>query len=147
MRLIKKLGYKTVTDFFQDIANEKRDINDIIERYIEMLKRETEQRDDVPYRSAEGYNMQQQFAEKDYYKDDVLVIDQNLKGIDFNLARCCNPIYGDDVFGFVTISGGIKIHRADCPNAPEMRARFPYRIVRARWARQAVRHHSAYSGS
>ncbi|CDA75672.1 relA/SpoT family protein [Bacteroides sp. CAG:530] len=134
MRLIKKLGYKTVTDFFQDIANEKRDINDIIERYIEMLKRETEQRDDVPYRSAEGYNMQQQFAEKDYYKDDVLVIDQNLKGIDFNLARCCNPIYGDDVFGFVTISGGIKIHRADCPNAPEMRARFPYRIVRARWA-------------
>ena len=132
MRLIKKLGYKTVTDFFQDIANEKRDINDIIERYIEMLKRETEQRDDVPYRSAEGYNMQQQFAEKDYYKDDVLVIDQNLKGIDFNLARCCNPIYGDDVFGFVTISGGIKIHRADCPNAPEMRARFPYRIVRAR---------------
>ena len=134
MRLIKKLGYKTVTDFFQDIANEKRDINDIIERYIEMLKRETEQRDDVPYRSAEGYNMQQQFAEKDYYKDDVLVIDQNLKGIDFNLARCCNPIYGDDVFGFVTISGGIKIHRTDCPNAPEMRARFPYRIVRARWA-------------
>ena len=134
MRLIKKLGYKTVTDFFQDIANEKRDINDIIERYIEMLKRETEQRDDVPYRSAEGYNMQQQFAEKDYYKDDVLVIDQNLKGIDFNLARCCNPIYGDDVFGFVTISGGIEIHRADCPNAPEMRARFPYRIVRARWA-------------
>lgn len=134
MRLIKKLGYKTVTDFYQDIANEKRDINDTIERYIEMLKRETEQREDISYRSAEGFNMQQQIGDKDYYKDDVLVIDKNLKGIDFSLARCCNPIYGDEVFGFVTISGGIKIHRTDCPNAPEMKARFPYRIVRARWA-------------
>jgi GTP pyrophosphokinase len=57
-----------------------------------------------------------------------------LKGLDFTLSRCCNPIYGDDVFGFVTINGGIKIHRTDCPNAREMQARFPYRIVRARWA-------------
>lgn len=62
------------------------------------------------------------------------MIDQNLKGLDFKLAKCCNPIYGDDVFGFVTINGGIKIHRTDCPNAKEMRARFAYRIVKARWA-------------
>ena len=74
------------------------------------------------------------YRAKDFYKDDVLVIDQNLKGLDFTLARCCNPIYGDDVFGFVSVSGGIKIHRCDCPNAKEMHSRFPYRIVRARWA-------------
>ncbi len=134
MRLIKKSGYKNVTDFFQDIASEKLDVNDVIDRYVVMQKKETEQHEEISYRSAEGYNMQQSSEGKDHYKDDVLVIDQNLKGIDFSLARCCNPIYGDEVFGFVTISGGIKIHRTDCPNAPELRLRFPYRIVRARWA-------------
>ena len=68
------------------------------------------------------------------HNDDVLVIDRNLKGIDFQLARCCQPIYGDEVFGFVTAGGGIKIHRCDCPNAPELRKRFGYRIVRAKWS-------------
>ena len=134
MRLIKKMGFKSVTDFYKSISDESIDVNVIIEKYLELQKRETEQREEIIYRSAEGYNLQQNADTKDYYKDDVLVIDQNLKGIDFNLAKCCNPIYGDDVFGFVTISGGIKIHRCDCPNAPEMKARFPYRIVRARWA-------------
>lgn len=134
MRLIKKMGFKTVTDFYKSISDESSDINNIIEKYQELQKRETEQRDEVIYRSAEGYNLQQNTELKDYFKDDVLVIDQNLKGIDFNLAKCCNPIYGDDVFGFVTISGGIKIHRCDCPNSHDMKSRFPYRIVRARWA-------------
>lgn len=134
MRLIKKLGFKTVTDFYKSIADESSDINAIIDKYQEMQKRETEQREDVIYRSAEGYNLQQNADAKSYFKDDVLVIDQNLKGIDFNLAKCCNPIYGDDVFGFVTISGGIKIHRCDCPNSHQMKSKFPYRIVRARWA-------------
>lgn len=64
----------------------------------------------------------------------MLVIDKNLKGVDYSLAKCCHPIYGDDVFGFVTVNGGIKIHRADCPNAPELRKRFGYRIVKARWS-------------
>ena len=64
----------------------------------------------------------------------MLVIGQDLKGVDYQLAHCCNPIYGDQVFGFVTVSGGIKIHRSDCPNAPELRRRFGYRIVRAKWS-------------
>ena len=68
----------------------------------------------------------------------ALVIDQNLNGIDFQLAQCCHPIYGDPVFGFVTVSGGIKIHRKDCPNAPELRKRFGYRIVKARWSGKGV---------
>jgi Guanosine polyphosphate pyrophosphohydrolases/synthetases len=102
------------------------------------LKKETESHEDVPYRSAETYNLQQPVVDEKAAKDDVLVIDQNLKGLDFKLAKCCNPIYGDDVFGFVTVSGGIKIHRADCPNAPQMMDRFGYRIVKARWAGKAV---------
>ena len=133
MRLIRKLGFKTVTDFYQSIANESMDVNDIIDKYLDMQKRETEQREEISYRSAEGFNIQQPTDAKDY-KDDVLVIDRNLKGLDFTLARCCNPIYGDEVFGFVSINGGIKIHRCDCPNAAELHARFGYRIVKARWA-------------
>ncbi len=133
MRLIKKLGYKTVTEFYQDIAVEKLDVNNILDKFVELKKRESETNNEVLYRSAEGYSIQQPVEEKGY-KDDVLVIDQNLKGLDFKLAKCCNPIYGDDVFGFVTISGGIKIHREDCPNATEMKARFGYRIVKAKWA-------------
>ena len=133
MRLIKKLGYKTVTDFYQDIAIEKLDANVILDKFTELKKKETESREDITYRSAENYSIQQPVDDK-LFKDDVLVIDQNLKGLDFKLAKCCNPIYGDDVFGFVTITGGIKIHREDCPNAREMKARFGYRIVKARWA-------------
>ena len=66
--------------------------------------------------------------------NDVLVIDRNLKDIDYSLAKCCNPIYGDNIFGFVTVSGGIKIHRMSCPNAAALRQRFGYRIVPARWS-------------
>ena len=66
---------------------------------------------------------------------------RNLKGLDYQLARCCTPIYGDPIFGFVTISGGIKIHRLDCPNAPELRRRYGYRVVKARWSgNQKVNH-------
>ena len=67
-------------------------------------------------------------------EQDELVIGSNMKGIDFQLARCCNPVYGDDVFGFLTVGGGIKIHRTTCPNAPALRERFGYRIIKARWA-------------
>ncbi len=120
MRLIKRLGFKTVTDFYQSIADETLDVNEIIDKYLEQQKRENDTHEDVTYRSAESYNLQQiQSDEIIRSKEDVLVIDQNLKGLDFKLARCCNPIYGDDVFGFVSVSGGIKIHRCDCPNATQ----------------------------
>ena len=134
MRLIKRLGFKVVTDFYQAIADEVLDVNNIIDKYLEQQKRESETRDEICYRSAESYNLQQILPEEIDSKEDVLVIDQNLKGLDFKLARCCNPIYGDEVFGFVSVTGGIKIHRCDCPNAGDLRSRFGYRIVKARWA-------------
>lgn len=133
MRLIKRLGFKNVTEFYQEIADGSLDVNDILEKYSEQQKRENDSHDEISYRSAEGYNLQTPVDEHTG-KEDILVIDQNLKGIDFKLSKCCNPIYGDDVFGFVTINGGIKIHRNDCPNAPQLRERFGYRIVKARWA-------------
>ena len=134
MRLIKRMGYKTVTEFYQKLAEGALEVNDILDRYVEQQKRDSDSHDELVYRSAEGYNLQTTLQEETSGKEDVLVIDQNLKGIDFKLAKCCNPIYGDEVFGFVTVSGGNKIHRHDCPNAPQMTERFGYRIVKARWA-------------
>ena len=133
MKLIRKMGFKTVTDFYQSVADQVTDVNDVIDRYQELVRKETETPETV-YRSAEAFSIQQDNDKARTVKDDVLVIGKNLKGIDFTLAKCCNPIYGDDVFGFVTISGGIKVHRSDCPNAREMTTRFPYRIVKAKWA-------------
>ena len=135
-RLIKRLGFKNVTAFYQRIADETLDVNDILDKYVEQQKRDSDTHDELTYRSAEGYNLQTPVDEITN-KEDVLVIDQNLKGIEFKLAKCCSPIYGDDVFGFVTVTGGIKIHRTDCPNAPQMQERFGYRIVKARWAGKA----------
>jgi len=137
MRLIKKLGFKMVTEFYQKIADGTLEVNDIIEKYLLLQKKDTEIHDEITYRSAENYNLPTQMEEK-IGRDDVLVIDQNLKGIEFKLAKCCNPIYGDDVFGFVMVNGGIKIHRKNCPNAAQMNSRFGYRVVKARWAGKSV---------
>ena len=130
-QLIKKMGYKEVSDFYIAIANEQLDVLTVIDRYMELKNPQASAGDDgegAPRKSASEYVM------KERRDDDVLVIDRNLKGVDYTLAKCCNPIYGDDVFGFVTVSGGIRIHRQDCPNAPEMRSRYGYRIVKARWS-------------
>ena len=137
MHLIKRMGYKTVTEFYQAIADNIIDTNTIIDKYIEQQKRENDTHDDITYRSAEGYNLQH-YDDSSSQKEDVLIIDQDLKGLDFKLAKCCNPIYGDEVFGFTTVSGGIKVHRCDCPNATQMRERFGYRIVKARWAGKSL---------
>ena len=135
MRLIKKEGFKEVTEFYQSIADETIDVNNFIDKYLAMLHKENEAPTEYPMRSAENYNMQAMATEDPANTNtDVLVIDQNLKGVDYTLAKCCNPIYGDEVFGFITVNGGIKIHRCDCPNAPQLRSRFGYRIVKARWA-------------
>lgn len=134
MRLIKKEGFKEVTEFYQNIADETIDVNSFIDKYLTMLRKENETPVESSLRSAENYNIQSASDELSNANTDVLVIDQNLKGVDYTLAKCCNPIYGDDVFGFITVNGGIKIHRCDCPNAPQLRARFGYRIVKARWA-------------
>ena len=129
--IIKKLGYKETSDFYKDIADEKLDANTVIERYIEVRDHDSGTRQAESAENFEYKNPNEKFA---YKEDDVLVIDRNLKGIDYKLAQCCHPIYGDDVFGFVPVSGGITIHRNTCPNAPELRKRFGYRIVKAKWS-------------
>ena len=135
MHVIKKLGYKTSSEFYKQVADQTLDINTVIDKYLELQQGEQVVTGDNQARSAEEFVLEESKAQQQMpQNDDVLVIDRNLKGLDYQLARCCNPIYGDDVFGFVTVSGGIKIHRSDCPNAPELRRRFGYRVVKAKWS-------------
>ena len=133
-RLIKKLGFKETTDFYKQVYDEKLDANDVIEKYIELRDSEANQSRNAQSAESYEYISQDNIAAKGKPDDDVLIIGKDLKGLDFSLAKCCNPIYGDPVFGFVTINGGIKIHRENCPNAPEMKKRFGYRIVKAKWS-------------
>ncbi len=136
MRTMKKLGYKEASDFYRDIAANTLDMATILDKYQELQQGERVQSGDrsTMTRSADEFVLEEHQSPVGGQNDDVLVIDKNLKGIDYQLAKCCNPIYGDDVFGFVTAGGGIKIHRCDCPNAHEMRRRFGYRIVKAKWS-------------
>ena len=134
-QLIKKSGFKESNEFYKALADEKLDAGALIETYQELYRREAGTAERAATRSAEEFSFEADAINKNAAgSSDVLVIDRNLKGLDFQMARCCNPVYGDDVFGFVTVSGGIKIHRTNCPNAPALRERFGYRIVPARWA-------------
>lgn len=133
--LIKKLGFKETSDFYRQLAEEKLDVNEVIEKYIEIRNNEKNATSGMaPTRSAEEFNYSNPTEELLKQNDDVLVIDRDLKGLDYQLARCCHPIFGDPIFGFVGVNGGIKIHRTGCPNAPELRRRFGYRIVKAKWS-------------
>ena len=142
MHLIKRMGFKVATDFYKQIADEKLDVNEVIEKYVEV--RDYDQNLNAPQitRSATEFSYDNPDEEIARNNDDVLVIDRNLKGVDYSLAKCCQPIYGDPVFGFVTVSGGIKIHRTSCPNAQELRKRFGYRIVKARWSGKSAGQYS-----
>ncbi|MBP6611322.1 MAG: bifunctional (p)ppGpp synthetase/guanosine-3',5'-bis(diphosphate) 3'-pyrophosphohydrolase, partial [Paludibacter sp.] len=134
-RLAKKKGFKTVSDFYQEVAQEKLDVLDVRDAYLDLDKKDVNP-DNAEVRSAEGFSNDS--ARSNDTKEDVLVIGQDLKNVDFKLSKCCNPIYGDEVFGFVSVSGGIKIHRTDCPNAPQLIERFNYRIVKAKWSGKSV---------
>ncbi len=129
MRLIKKMGYKTVTEFYLALGDEKIEVNDVIERYIELVERDRQEV--TEQHSAEEYTL---VTERDERQADELVIGSDIKGIDYRLAKCCNPIYGDEIFGFISAGGTIKIHRKDCPNAAHMRQQYAYRIINARWS-------------
>ena len=132
-KTIKRLGYKVATEFYNDIVEEKIDVTRIRDVYSEIQEKDLHPGLDYEVKSAEDFEHHQNPTE-DKSKDDVLTIDDNVKGIDYTLAKCCNPIYGDEIFGFILSQGGIKIHRKDCPNAPMMIQRFGYRYIKARWS-------------
>ena len=137
--LIRKMGFKEQSDFYHQIAEGRLDPTRVLDEYQALL--DQSQVKEREAESAENFEYAHPATTEAKKNDDVLIIDKSLKGIDFSLARCCHPIYGDKVFGFVTVNGGIKIHRADCPNAAEMQRRFGYRIVRAQWSGKGTSHY------
>ena len=135
MKLIKKLGYKHVMEFYKAISEGVLDVNTFMERYADAYNRANGIADTIDSTSSHSADQWVQEDGEDNWKyKDMLVIDKNIKGVDYSLAKCCNPIYGDNIFGFVTSGRGIKIHRKDCPNAKRLMEMMSYRIIPARWA-------------
>jgi guanosine-3',5'-bis(diphosphate) 3'-pyrophosphohydrolase len=135
-QLVKRFKSKSVHDFFRDIAEDKLDVVAIKDYILKEREKEKElSENQQAIRSAENFVTPPDHEE--HHGQDVLLIDKSLSNVNFHLAKCCNPIFGDDIFGFVAVNGGIRIHRNNCPNAPDMRKKYGYRIVPARWTGEA----------
>ncbi|MDE6247553.1 MAG: TGS domain-containing protein [Muribaculaceae bacterium] len=131
MRLIKKNGYKFANEFYSDMASEKLDVNKFLQQYQE----EIDHQEDVTKISAEEYHLQSAPEDDPKSKKDVLVIGgKSIAGLSYKYAKCCNPIYGDEVFGFISSEGTVKVHKSDCPNARNIRTRYPYRVIPVEWS-------------
>ncbi|MDY4175058.1 MAG: TGS domain-containing protein, partial [Bacteroidales bacterium] len=131
--LMKEYGYKDINVFFSAVGEEKITATEIKE-FIDRQNKERESPNAAKTTSVENFKP---VAENDKAKEkqgSVLILDKGLTDIDFSLAHCCNPIYGDPVFAFVSATGGVKIHRIGCHNEPEMRRKFGYRIIDAKWS-------------
>ncbi len=135
-RTVAKMGYKDAIAFFSALGSGELEVNDVVDNYLECLARVVKAEEGGERVSASTYTLQptEEEAAADAGSSDVVVIGDNIKGVSYKLARCCNPIYGDDVFGFVSSEGVIKIHRSDCPNASHIRTKYPYRLIRTRWS-------------
>ncbi len=132
-QLVKHYKSKTINDFFRGIAVGEIDVANVKD-FINGQKSEEidKEKQDLTSQLKSATNFVANINELTD-SDDILMIDNNLKNVDYTLSKCCNPIFGDAIFGFVGVTGGIKIHRQNCPNAPEMKSKFGYRIVNAQW--------------
>ncbi|MGE0019972.1 MAG: bifunctional (p)ppGpp synthetase/guanosine-3',5'-bis(diphosphate) 3'-pyrophosphohydrolase [Draconibacterium sp.] len=127
-KMLKKYNFKLAIDLYFDLATGKIDpleIKTFLSEKPEEPNARAKLEELIPKKEVKNLNFEA--------GDDFLVIDNNLKNLNYKLAQCCNPVQGDAIFGFVTISHGIKIHRNSCPNAAQMKERFPYRVIRAKW--------------
>jgi GTP pyrophosphokinase len=126
-KLLNSYNLKTAQDLYYLIASEKIELLQIKEVLLKDESIETNTPAIVPDKESK--------EQVDSQISDYLIIEDRVEGLDYKLSKCCNPVFGDSIFGFVTISEGIKIHRTSCPNAHNMMARYPYRVISARWAK------------
>ena len=133
--LVKYFKVRTGTEIYALIATQKVDLGTIKEILTRHISGEADEQRRAAAAEAERNKVHN--AKESPAAQDALVIDDDISKIQYKLAKCCNPIKGDDVFGFVTISAGITIHRCDCPNAKRMRENYPYRVIDARWRQSA----------
>ena len=134
-RVIKKMGYKTTIEFYAAIQDDVINVNDVVEQYEAILSKKDEGA--TARGTAEEFVLQQPDTREERFDSDILTIGEGVKGINYKLARCCSPIYGDRIEGFIASDGAIKIHRTDCKNLNHLKQRYPYRIIRTRWSGKA----------
>lgn len=132
-KVIKRLGYKTATNFYNEISSEKLDIGQIVDSYVALKEKEDETQQIASSRSAQEFVMQPPTLSSSE-SSDVVIIGEGIKGINFKLSKCCMPIQGDDIMGFIASDGAIKIHKRGCPNARHLMNRYPYRTIKAAWS-------------
>ena len=126
--ILKKKQYKTINAFYAAIGEGELDVADVKNMILEITQGTQEQTAEPDKKIVKG-------VVQEKGSDDILVIDaKNVRGLDYRMAKCCNPVFGDDVFGFVTRTEGIKIHRMSCPNAGRLMDMYPYRIQKVRWS-------------
>lgn len=131
-KVIKKMGFKFVMEFYKAIQQGTLDVNKVINTYIDIINPH-EDTDEQPVESAENFKLD--FSQnQSNVSGETLIIDKNVKGLEYQFGKCCNPIYGDKIVGFVTLSRGITIHRADCQNARHMLEEMPYRKIDVKWS-------------
>lgn len=136
-KVISKMGFKYQTNFYHALSIGEFTVEDVLKVWDEMHNHNTQadNHNAMSEHKAENFDLAiNTNAVTHENGSDVLVIDKDLKGIDYKLAGCCHPIYGDEVIGFVSVAGGIRIHRSDCINIKNLQERYPYRIVKAKWS-------------
>jgi GTP pyrophosphokinase len=137
--LCKYYKIRRGNELYMMIADEKRDLLEIKDVLIRWRSGEADEQRrqaaaEIEERKA---RLREERTVEPRRSNDALVIDDKINNIEYKFGRCCNPIKGDNVFGFITINAGITIHRNDCPNARRMRERYPYRVLEARWREDA----------
>ncbi|MDR0941111.1 MAG: RelA/SpoT family protein [Bacteroidales bacterium] len=130
VKLLKHLGLKNTNDLYLAALNNKIDFSCLKELFIDAPKTDADKK--VTAINPEEFK-NTLHKKLDIDSSDLLVIDNNVNNVDYKFAPCCNPIKGDEIFGFVTAGGGIKIHRLNCPNAMNMLEKYPYRIIKTQW--------------
>lgn len=135
--LVKHFKLRLGTEVYALLATQKLDFGSVKMLLTRHLSGEAEEERRAAAAEAERQKAAAQGAKAAPASQDALIIDEDHTKLQYKLARCCNPIKGDEVFGFVTINSGVTIHRCDCPNAPRMRENYPYRILEARWRASA----------
>jgi len=128
--ILKKLQFKTVNAFYAAIGDDTLDVAEVKNMILASHEQEQSAQPETEKKSPSKPGINESKG-----ADDILVIDaKNVRGIDYRMAKCCNPVFGDDVFGFVTRTEGIKIHRISCPNASRLFDMYPYRIQKVKWS-------------
>jgi len=139
-RLIKHFNFKHANELYLAVAQNKIDFSEVKQLYSDKIKPDTEKKPVAI--NADDFKEK---VERNIYadSDDLLIIDNNIDKVDYKLASCCNPIKGDNIFGFISANGGIKIHRINCPNAHNMLSKYPYRIIKSKWTQTNSTHEFA----